>query len=171
MKKVRFCRKTVWVLAVIAIIWLAVGIYGMTRPMSYDTSYYHAVSYEEEVFNGTMMFHADNTMVIRNTNFDEDYKSYYYYIDGYIFFTLAKTEAEYQDEVAAINADFEGAVNTPFYASKINAFRLSSKGPDGYESVYVCQNAIMMAVVWGAIELSLIGFTTAFVIRGKKHKQ
>ena len=36
------------------------------------------------------------------------------------------SEAEYQEEVAAIDADFEGAVSAPFYASKINAFILSS---------------------------------------------
>ena len=58
-----------------------------------------------------MIFYADNTMAIRNTNFDEEYKSYYYYKDGYIFFPLA--EAEYEAEVSAINEDFEAAVNAP----------------------------------------------------------
>lgn len=168
MNKMRSCRITALILAVVVIALLAVGIYGMTRPMSYGSDYYHAAFYEGEDFNGTMAFYSDNTMVIRNTNFDEDYKSYYYYKNGYVFFTLAQTEAEYQEEVAAINADFEGAVNAPFYASKINPFKLSSEGPDGFTSVYICQSAVMMAVVWCAIELALIGFAIASVIRGKK---
>ena len=168
MNKMRYCRKTARIIAVAAIILLVVGIYGMTRPMSYGTDYYHAAFFEGEDFNGTMAFYSDNTMVIRNTNFDGEYKSYYYYKNGYIFFIFAQTEAEYQEEVAAIDADFEGAVNTPFYASKINAFRLSSEGPDGYKSVYICQLPTMMLVVWGAIELALIGFAIASVIRGKK---
>ena len=175
MNKVRSCRKPAWILVVIAMIVLVVGIYGMTRPMSYGSSYYHASFFEGEDFNGTMTFYSDNTMVIRNTNFDGEYKPFYYYKNGYIFFPLAQTEAEYQEEVAAINADFEGAVSAPFYASKINAFRLSSEGPDGYKSVYICQLPVMMLVVWCAIELVLLGFAVATVIRGKKenvkHKQ
>ena len=170
MNKMRPCRITALILAAIAIILLVVGIYGMTRPMSYGSDYYHAVFYDGEDFNGTMTFYPDNTMMIRNTNFDEDMKLFYYYKNGYVFFPMAQTEAEYQEEVAAINADFEGAVNAPFYGSKINAFRLSSEGPDGYKSVYICQLPVMMLVVWGAIELALIGFVIATVIRGKKEK-
>ena len=168
MNKMRSCRIKALILAVIAIVLLVVVIYGTSSPMSYGCDYYHAAFYEGEDFNGTMAFYSDNTMVIRNTNLDEDYKAYYYYKNGYIFFILVQTEAEYQEEVAAINADFEGAVNAPFYASKINPFKLSSEGPDGFTSVYICQSAVMMAVVWCAIELALIGFAIASVIRGKK---
>ena len=168
--KMRACKITALVLAVAAIAVLAVGIYGMTRPMSYDTNYYHAVFYEDEDFNGTMVFSADNTMVVRNTNLDEDYQSYYYYKDGYVFFTLAQTEAEYQEEVAAINEDFEGAVNAPFYASKITPFKLTSEGPDGYRSVYMCQSSITMAIGFVAVELALIALAVAFAIRSKKEQ-
>ena len=154
--------------AVVAIAFLVVGIYGMTRPMSYESSYYHATFYEGEDFNGTMTFHRDNTMTLHNTNFEEGLKLFYYYKNGYIFFTMAQTEAEYQEEVAAIEADFEGAVNAPFYASRMNAFRLSSEGPDGFKSVYICQNSVMMLVAWCAIELVLICCTIASVIRGNK---
>ena len=175
MNKVRSCRITALILAVVAIALLVVGIYGMTRPIAYNCDYYHAVFYEGEDFNGTMTFYSDNTMVVRNTNLGGEYKSFYYYNNGYIFFTLAQTEAEYQGEVAAIDADFEGAVSAPFYASKINAFRLSSEGPDGYQSVYICQDSVMMMVAWGVIEVVLIGFAVATVIRDKKknvkHKQ
>ena len=156
------------ILALVAAVLLVAGIYGMTRPMSYGSEYYHASFFEGEDFNGSMTFYADNTMVIRNTNLDEEYKSYYYYKDGYIFFTLAQTEAEYREEVVTIDADFEGAVNAPFYASKVNAFRLSSEGLDDFKSVYVCQPSIMMLVVWCVVELALISIAIASVIRGKK---
>ena len=170
MSKMRSCRTRVVIFAVLAIALLIVGIYGMTRPLAYGCDYYHAVFYDGEDFNGTMTFYSDNTMVIRNTNFEEDIKFFYYYKNGYVFFGMSQTESEYKEEVAAIDADFEGALNTPFYASKINPFRLSSEGPDGYKTIYLCQSAIMMAVVWCAIELALIGFAIASLIRGKKEK-
>ena len=170
MNKKRSCCITALILAVIAILLLVVGIYGITRPMSYRSDYYHAVFFEGEVFNGTMTFHKDNTMVVSNTNFDEEFQLFYYYKNGYSFFLLGETQEEREAEVAAIDADFEGALNTPFYASKINPFRLSSEGPDGYTSIYICQSAVMMAVVWCAIELALIGFAIASVIREKKKK-
>ena len=169
MNKMRSCRITALILAVAALALLVVGVYGMTRPMSYGSDYYHAAFYEGEDFNGTMAFYPDNTMVIRNTNFEEDIKLFYYYKNGYVFFGMSQTEAEFQEEVAAIDADFEGAVNTPFYASEINPFRLSSEGPDGYISVYICQSPVMMAVAWGVVELALIGLAIASVIRGKKN--
>ena len=168
MNKMRSRRITALILAVVAIALLVVGIYGMTRPMTYEYSYYHASFYEGEDFSGTMSFYSDNTMVVRNTNLSEEYKSYYYYKDGYIFFPLAETEEEYQEEVAAINEDFEGAVNAPFYASKINVFRLYSEGPDGYASVYLCQLPMMMVTIWGIIELALIVFAIVSATRGKK---
>ena len=170
MSKMKSNRKKAWILAIAAMVLLVVGIYGLTRPVAYDSSYYHATFFEGEDFNGTMVFHPDNTMAVRNTNMEEEYRSYYYYKNGYIFFTLATTEAEYSEEVAAINADFEGAVNAPFYASKINAFRLSSEGPDGYRSVYLCQSAMMMAVAWGVLELVLAGFAVTAANRSKKEK-
>ena len=168
MNSTRSCRIRALILVVVAIAWLAVGIFGMTRPMAYDTSYYHATFYEGEDFNGTMTFHKDNTMVVNNTNFDEGLQLLYYYKNGYIFFPVGMTQEEYEAEVAAIEADFEGAVNTPFYASKINSFQLSSEGLDGYTSVYICQSSVMMAIVWGVVELVLLGVTVAVVLRGKK---
>ena len=163
MKKKMPCGKTI-ILSIVAIVLLVVGIYAMTRPMSYGTNYYHASFYEGTDFSGSMTFFPDNTMLIRNTNFEEELTCFYYYKNGYVFFTLAETEAE----LAAINQDFEAAVNSPFYASKINAFRLTSEGLDGYTSVYLCQSSVTMAVILGAIELALIGFAIAPVIRRKK---
>ena len=87
-----------------------------------------------------------------------------------MFFIFSETEEDYNAEVAAINADFEGAVNTPFYGSKINVFRHASEGLDGYRSAYICQLAVMMAVFWGVVELALIGLTVASAVRCKKIK-
>ena len=158
------------ILAVAAVVLLAMGIYGATRPISYGASYYNASYYEGEEFRGTMVFYTDNTMVIRNTNYDEEYKSYYYCKNGYVFFSLAQTEAEYQEEVAAIDADFEGAVNTPFYASKVNAFKLTSEGLDDYATTYTCKPAIFMAIAGGVVELILIVFTIVSFATPKKNK-
>lgn len=169
MKKIMLCRKKVLIL-VAAIVLLVIGIYGMTRPIFYGASYYHASFYDGNDFNGTMKFYTDNTVVIRNTNFDEEIKSFYYYKNGYVFFCSAQTEEEYKAEVAVIDADFEKAVNSPFYASKINVFKLTSEGPDGYKSIYLCQNSMMMAVVCGAIELTLVGFYIASAAHCKKDK-
>ena len=170
MKKRTSCKLTVLILALVALVFLVVGIYGMTRPIFYGSSYYHAAFYEGEDFNGTMTFYPDNTVLIQNTNFDEEFQSCYYYKDGYMFFIFSETPEAYEAEVAAINADFEGAVNTPFYASKINVFRHTSEGFDGYRSVYICQLAVMMAVLWGAVELALIGLAVASAVRCKKIK-
>ena len=154
-----------------AIAFLFVGIYGMTRPINYGSDYYHAAFYEGEDFNGTMTFSSDNTVLVHNTTFGEGMKFLYYYKNGYVFILLAETQEEYEQEVAAINEDFEGAVNTPFYASKINAFRYVSEGPDGYRSVYICQVAVLMVILWGVMELALIGFAFSFAAKGKKAKR
>ena len=168
MKKTAFRKTRAMIFAIAAIVCLVIGIYGMTRPMSYGSVYYHASSYEGEDFSGTMTFYEDNTMVIRNSNFEEDIKSMYYYKEGYLFFVLATTQEKYQEEVAAINADFEAAINTPFYASKINPFVMTSQGLDGYESAYLCQRSVMMAAVWGVVELALIGLAITSALCRKK---
>ena len=168
MKKNNACRNKALIFAVVAIVLLVVGMIALANPISYGSSYYNASMYEGDDFNGTMIFYPDNTLVLSNTTFDEEIKFFYYYKDGYIFISVAETEAEYEAEVAAINEDFEGAVNTPFYASKINLFRMSAEGPDGYKSVYLCQTAIMIAVIVSVLELGLIGFMIAAVKRCKK---
>lgn len=155
-------------LSIIAIILLVLCINVAVSPIFYGSSYYHASFYEGEDFQGSMTFYPDNTMMVDNTNLGEEITMRYYYKDGYIFFIFAQTEAEYETEVAAINEDFEGAINTPFYASKINAFSITSEGIDGYTSVYLCQSSIMTLVMFGAIDLLLLGFIYVSVMRCKK---
>lgn len=149
------------VIAFLSVTILSLGFYAymLARPVSYGMAYHNSSVYESELFEGTMNFYSDGTMLNRNTTFPEGFESYYYYKDGYIFFTMAQTEEEYQAEIASIDADFEGAVSTPFYASKINAFRLVSEGPDGYTLVYSCKPAVVFAVAVGIVELILVGFS------------
>ena len=170
MKKYLACIKTVIILFIVTILSLGFYAYMLARPISYGMAYHNSTVYEGETFEGRMKFYSDLIMLNKNTSFDKELKSYYYYKNGYIFFTMAETEEEYQEEVKNINADFEGAVNAPFYASKINAFELVSVGPDGYTVVYTCTPAIVFAVVGGVVELALLGAAILSLILYKKSK-
>lgn len=171
MKKILSSKITVIILLLVTVIFLGFYTYMLARPISYGMVYHNSSVYEGEEFEGRMEFYSDSTMLTKNNNFNEGLKSYYYYKNGYIFFTMAETEEQYQAEVDIINADFESAVNLPFYAAKANAFRLVSVGPDGYTLVYTCAFAIAFAVVGGVIGLALLGAgITAFVLFKKARK-
>jgi hypothetical protein len=171
MKKILSNIKTVIGLLVVSIISLGFYIYMIVRPVSYGMKYHTEYEYEGVAFEGTLIFNADGSMVNLNTNFSEELISRYYYKDGYIFFTMAETDAEYEEEVEWINSNFEEAINSPFYASKINAFRLVSTGPDGFKTEYDCANAVVFSIVIGVIELMLIGLTCTSVILYKKTRK
>ena len=170
MKSVFSCLKTAVALAVIAALLLAVYLYMIVRPISYGMDYRNVTEYDGGVFEGAMTFHTDSTMSNRNTNLDEIFESRYYYSDGYIFFTLAETDEDYAAEVAAIEDNFEEAVQAPFYADRINAFRLVAEEGDGYSAVYTCTSAIVLAAVGGAVELVLIGLAAASFVLYRKNK-
>lgn len=148
-------------------------IYMIARPISYGIKYHTEFEYKGVPFEGTLIFNGDGSMVNANTNFDEELISFYYYKDGYIFFTKAETNSDYEKEVEWINSNFEEAINPiemPFYSSKVNAFRLQAEAPDGFKVNYDCVNAVIFAVVAGVIELILIGFTCTSVMLYKKSK-
>ena len=170
MKKLHPLKVAAIIVSIVAVI--SMFFYGrmITQPISYGLSYYHASAYEGDDFNGAMVFYPDNTVRNRNTNFDEDIVLRYYYKDGYVFFTLATTDEEYAEEVTLINANFEEAVNTPFYADKIDAFKMIAEGLDDYTSRYFCRQAIFLAIAWGAVELAMVGFVCIAFIRCKKVK-
>lgn len=170
MKNILSSKKTAIVLAALTVISMIFYVYMIARPISYGMEYHNESVYEGQVFEGTLQFDSDNTVLTRNSNFIEGIESRYYYKNGYIFFMVANTEAEYEKEVDEINADFDQALKTPFYASEINAFRLVSKGIDGYTTVYSCASAIVFAAACGAVELILLGFTAASLILYKKSK-
>ena len=75
MNKIKSIPKKVLALSVALIILLVIGIGGMTSPIAYGSVYYHASNYEGADFSGSMIFYPDNTMVVRNTNLDENIKS------------------------------------------------------------------------------------------------
>lgn len=170
MKNILSCKKTAIILLIITIISFGLYTYMIVRPVSYGMAYHNETVYEGGTFEGRMKFHADGTMVNRNTNFNEDLKSRYYYKDGYVFFTLAKTDKEYEEEIASINENFDEAIKTPFYADEINAFQLVATEGDGFTTVYTCKSAIVFAVVGGVIELALITFTVASAFLCKKKR-
>ena len=170
MKKLLSNVKTVIVLFAVAILLLGFYVYMIARPISYNMPYHNSTVYEGETFEGDIEFYTDSMMSTKNTTFDEECKSYYYYKDGYVFFLMAENEEDYQEEVSYIDENFEIAIDVPFYASKVNAFKLVSIGPDGYTMVYTCTPAIVFAIVVGLVELALIGVSVIALILYKKEK-
>lgn len=170
MKNILSCKKTVIILLIITIISIGFYAYMLARPISYGISYYNETVYDGGTFEGTMKFYSDGIMVNRNTNFNEEIKSRYYYKDGYVFFTMAETDKEYEEEIASINENFDEAIKMPFYADEINSFKLVASEGDGYTTVYTCMPAIIFAVVGGVIELILISLICISFILRKKTK-
>ena len=91
----------------------------LARPISYGMDYRAVVEYEGGVFEGTMKFKSDGTMVNKNTNFEEEMKPFYYYKDGYVFYTTAGTDEDYEKEVAEINENFDEAIKIVSLTSKL----------------------------------------------------
>lgn len=170
MKKFLACTKTTIILLIAAVISLGFYVYMLARPISYGMEYHNESVYEGGTFEGKMTFYPNRTMVNRNTNFDEEIKSRYYYKDGYIFYTLAETDEEYEEEIASINENFDKAIETLFYADEINSFKLIATEGDGFVTVYTCKPAIVFAIVGGVVELVIVGFALASVILGKKKR-
>ena len=160
--------KTAIVLLIITVLFLGFYAYMLARPISYGMSYHNEIVYEGEAFEGNLKFYRDGTVLNKNTNFDEERKDYYYYRDGYIFTLMAQTPEEYEQEVAAINENFEQAVDRPFYASKINAFRQVAEGLDSYVTTYTCTGAIVFAAVGGVFALAFLALTLVSFLLSKK---
>ena len=170
MKNILSCTKTAIILLLATVISLGFYAFLFTRPISYGMNYYNESVYDGEAFEGTLNFNSDGTMISCNSNFSEKTESRYYYKDGYVFFTLAMTDEEYEKEVASINESFDEAVAEPFYASKINAFKQISEGPDGYATTYTCTDAVVLAIAFGVVELALLALTAVSFILLKKSK-
>ena len=168
MKKFLSCTKTATLLLIVTLLVLGFYVYFLARPISYGMNYHSEYVYEGVTFEGNMIFSTGNTVTVNNSNYDEDMEFFYYYKDGYVFTLIAETEEEYEEEVDYIEENFEEAVNSPFYATKTNAFKQVVEGPDGYTTFYTCQFAIVLAVVLGVVELMLIGLTVLSWILWKK---
>jgi hypothetical protein len=170
MKNFLSCIRTVVILFIVTILSLGFYTFVLARPISYGMSYYNNTVYENEEFEGRMKFYSDSTMLNKNSTFNDEFESYYYYKNGYIFNTAALTDEAYEKEVEYINNNFEIAVKTPFYANKINAFKMTTDGAGDYALVYTCKGAVVFAIVGGIVELAVIGFAVASVILYKKSK-
>ena len=170
MKKILSCSKTALVLVLVTVLFLGFYVYMLARPISYGMSYRNETVYEGVAFEGTLKFRPDGTVLIENTNFEEGFDSYYYYKDGYVFSLIATTDEEYVAEVAYINQNFDEALASPFYASKINAFRQTAEGLDSYVTTYTCTGAIVFAVVGGVVALALIALSVSSLVLSKKEK-
>lgn len=169
MKKFLSTSRNTRILLTVTVILLGFLVYMMARPVSYGMGYHNETVYDDRVFEGTMKFYPDGTMVNRNTNFEGEMQSRYYYKNGYIFFTLAENNEAYEEEVSYINENFEEAIKSSFYASTTNAFRQVSYGPDGYTAVYTCTTAIALAIALSLLDLILIGLTAySFLLCKKK---
>lgn len=162
--------KTTIVFFVVTVLTLVLYLYMIARPISYGMEYHTEYTYDGVLFEGTMEFKLNGVLVNSNSNFNEPIISRYYYKDGYIFFTMAKTDEEYNKEVEWIESNFEEAVNTMFYASKVNAFKLVNINND-LKSEYKCTSAVVFAVVAGVFEFTLASTTCISFIFYKKTKE
>ena len=170
MKSLFAYKKTAVFLLVITILTSAVYGYLLTSPIAYGMPYRNETVYDGYSFEGVMYFEANGVLKNCNSTFEEVIESRYYYKGGYVFFLLATTDEEYAQEVAQINANFRGSVDTPFYAAKINAFKVVATGPDGYEMIYTCTPAFYQAAAAGAVILCLAGITVISFMLAKKQK-
>lgn len=169
MKKILSNVKAAIILLAVTV--LALGFYGymLLRPISYGMPYHNVTEYVGGYFEGTQTYYPDGTVVTRNTNLEGEAIGRFYYKDGYVFSLMAETDEEFEAEVAEINEDFEAALELPFYASEINAFRQIPKEVYGYTSAYTCTPAIIFAVAFGIFELVLVIFTAiSFVLSRKR---
>ena len=176
MKKFLSNKKTAIIFLVVAVLLLGVYTYMLARPVSYGMEYYNKTTYMGTEYESTQKFNNDTTMLTINKSFPDGRTSRYYYKNGYVFDVVASTDVAYEKEVEYINNNFETAVKTPFYANKINAFKIEATGIDGYTLVYTCKGAVAIAVVGGVIVFALIGFTVVSFIfsnnsKGKKAKK
>ena len=170
MKKVFSSTKTAIILLLVTVLCIGFYAYMIARPISYGMSYHNKIVYEGEPFEGTLTFYSNGKVLNENSNFDEPLEMYYYYKDGYVFNLMAGTDEEYKAEVAYINDNFDEAVATPFYATKINAFKQVAVGMDENVTTYTCTGAIIFAIVGGIGALILIALTTMSFVLSKKAK-
>ena len=170
MKKILSQVKTAIILLCITVLLVGSYVCIIASPVTYGMKYRNESVYEGEVFKGSLKYSPDGKVISENTNFDEPLEMYYYYKDGYVFNLVAKNDAEYKAEVAAINEDFDEAVATPLYAFKTNAFKQVAQGFDNDVTIYTCQAAIIYAIVGGIDRLLLIALTVYSFVLSKKAK-
>ena len=171
MKNILSKTKTAIILLIVTVLLLGSYVYIVASPVTYGMKYRNETVYEGEVFKGSLKYSPDGKVVGENTNFDEPFEMYYYYKDGYVFNLMAKNDEEYEAEVAYINENFDEAVATPFYATKINAFKQYAAGLDKDVTTYTCTAAIIFAIAGGVFALALAALTVSSFVLSKKAKR
>ena len=171
MKKVLSQKKTAIVLLIAAIIAFVFYEYVVMRPISFGMEYHASTEYEGYAFEGSIKFYSDGTSITKNSNFDQAVVSYYYQKNGYHFLTMASTEDQFAEEIEWIDQNFEEAVKMPFYAYKINAFKMTAADGSGYQIEYTCTTAIVIAIVGGVIEVALIWLSGTAWVSYRKAKR
>ena len=171
MKKFLSKKTTSIALLIVTLILTVSYLYLLTCPIAYGMKYRNEVVYEGQAFVGSLKYTADGKVISENTNFDEPFEMYYYYKDGYVFHMLATNDEEYEAEVAYINENFDEAVNTPLYASKINAFKQVAVGLEEDVTTYTCVGSFVFAVIGGIDRLLLIALTAYSFVLSKKAKE
>ena len=170
MKNILSKTKTAIILLIVTVLLTGCYVYLLTCPIAYGMKYRNETVFEGQVFEGSLTYTADGKVISENTNFDEPIEMYYYYKDGYVFHLMATNDEEYEAEVADINKNFDEAVATPFYASKINAFKQVAVGLDEDVTTYTCMGAIVFSIVGGIDRLLLIALTAYSFVLSKKAK-
>lgn len=170
MKNILSKTKTAIILLIVTVLLVSSYVYLFACPIAYGMEYRNETVYEGQVFKGSMKYSPDGKVLCENTNFDEPFEVYYYYKDGYVFHLMATNDEEYEAEVAQINESFDEAVASPFYAFKINAFKLVAEGLDEDVTTYTCTGAIIFAIVGGIDRLLLIALTVTSFVLSKKAK-
>jgi hypothetical protein len=167
MKKVLSTTKAVVKLSITTVVIIFLFFYIISAPLSYGMPYHNTTVYDGMTFEGSMVLHHDGTMRNLNSNLVEELSSLYYYKDGHVFFLEAETQAEYDNEVAEINANFEAAVNTPFYSAKIDLFNIVLSDT-GFAITYSCTSAIVFIVSYCVLMVGLVALTVvSFILRRK----
>ena len=170
MKNILSKTKTTIILLIVTVLLLGSYVCIVASPVTYGMKYRNETVYEGEVFKGSLKYSPDGKVISENTNFDESLEMYYYYKDGYVFNLVATTDEEYEAEVAYINENFDEALASPFYASKINAFKQVAVGLDEDVTTYTCMGAIVFSIVGGIDRLLLIALTAYSFVLSKKAK-
>ena len=171
MKKILSETKMAIILLIVTVLLVGSYVCIVANPVTYGMKYHNEIVYEGEVFKGSLKYSPDGKVISENTNFDEPFEMYYYYKDGYVFNLMATNDEEYEAEVAAINANFDEAVATPFYAMKSNAFKQVGVGLDDDVTTYTCTGAIIFAIAGGVFALAFAALTVLSFVLSKKSKK
>ena len=170
MKNILSKTKTAIIFLIVTVLLLGSYVYIVANPITYGMKYRNETVYDGETFVGSLKYLPGGKVISENTNFDEPFEMYYYYKDGYVFNLVAKTDEEYEAEVAYVNENFDEALASPFYAVKTNAFKQVAVGMDEEATTYICTGAIVFAVAGGTVLLALIALTVSSFALSKKAK-